>query len=223
MRQSSQPGQTETSENLGRQARMPRSYRIGEAAHKLDLKTCVLRFWEDEFPQLLPKRTPKGQRLYSEADLKLLGRIKFLLHEQGMTIDGARRVLAADAKNFEPFPAALPEVQEVVPNEVQDVPSKASGKAVSKSSPKSIPGLRKPGGSQNLAERLLRQTAEELESLCSLLRNVDVCRAEISPAATQGVCPFQAESQVENQAESRANAGGGKIIRIIKSPGIRAE
>ena len=38
-------------------------YRIGEAARVLALKTCVLRFWEGEFPQLAPVRTPKGQRL----------------------------------------------------------------------------------------------------------------------------------------------------------------
>ncbi len=69
-------------------------HRIGEAAQSLDLNTSVLRFWEDEFPQLRPTRTPKGQRLYSEQDMALLLRIKTLLHEQGMTIDGARRVLA---------------------------------------------------------------------------------------------------------------------------------
>ena len=41
-------------------------------------------------------RTPKGQRLYSDADLVLLRRIRTLLHEQGMTIEGARRILAQD-------------------------------------------------------------------------------------------------------------------------------
>ena len=40
-----------------------------------------------------PLRTPKGQRLYSDADLFVLRRIRTLLHEQGMTIEGARRVL----------------------------------------------------------------------------------------------------------------------------------
>ncbi|MCH5277308.1 MAG: MerR family transcriptional regulator [Desulfovibrionaceae bacterium] len=71
-------------------------YRIGEAARLLALKTCVLRFWEGEFPQLNPARTPKGQRLYSKADMALLRRIRSLLHERGMTIAGARRVLAGE-------------------------------------------------------------------------------------------------------------------------------
>ena len=70
-------------------------YRIGEAAALLELKDYVLRFWETEFPQLVPVRTEKGQRLYSEENIALLRRIKYLLHEQGMTIEGARRVLAA--------------------------------------------------------------------------------------------------------------------------------
>ena len=69
-------------------------YRIGEAAALLELKDYVLRFWETEFSQLVPVRTEKGQRLYSEENIALLRRIKYLLHEQGMTIEGARRVLA---------------------------------------------------------------------------------------------------------------------------------
>ena len=74
-----------------------RTYRIGEAARILDLEGYVLRYWETEFSQLHPTRTEKGQRLYSEADLSLLRRIRYLLHEQGMTIDGARKVLEGDA------------------------------------------------------------------------------------------------------------------------------
>ena len=73
-------------------------YRIGEAAALLELKDYVLRFWETEFSQLVPVRTEKGQRLYSEENIALLRRIKYLLHEQGMTIEGARRVLAAPPK-----------------------------------------------------------------------------------------------------------------------------
>lgn len=74
-----------------------KTYRIGEAAILLNLKTYVLRFWETEFPQLAPLRTEKGQRLYTEDDLALLRRIQQLLHEQGMTIEGARRVLDGSA------------------------------------------------------------------------------------------------------------------------------
>lgn len=73
------------------------TYRIGEAAELLQLETHVLRFWQSKFPQLAPRRTEKGQRRYTEEDVALLRRIKQLLHEQGMTIEGARRVLEGGA------------------------------------------------------------------------------------------------------------------------------
>jgi DNA-binding transcriptional MerR regulator len=69
-------------------------YKIGEAAQLLGLKSYVLRFWESEFPQLNPTRTESGQRLYSEQDLDLLRRIRNLLHERGLTIEGAKKVLS---------------------------------------------------------------------------------------------------------------------------------
>ena len=75
-----------------------KTYRIGEAAAKLNLKTYVLRFWEMEFPQIAPLRTEKGQRLYTESDLAVLGRIRYLLHERGLTIEGARRLLREEAE-----------------------------------------------------------------------------------------------------------------------------
>ena len=97
----------------GKKPQSGRMYRIGEAARELDLQTSVLRFWEGEFPGLQPVRTPKGQRLYTERDMEILRKIRFLLHEQGMTIEGARRVLsgapmpaATAARSAAPAPAA---------------------------------------------------------------------------------------------------------------------
>ena len=89
--------QTKDSNMHRKKPQAGRVYRIGEAARALNLQTSVLRFWEGEFPGLNPVRTPKGQRLYSEGDMALLRRIRSLLHEQGMTIEGARRVLAGES------------------------------------------------------------------------------------------------------------------------------
>jgi DNA-binding transcriptional MerR regulator len=69
-------------------------YRIGDAATLLGLKSYVLRYWETEFPQLRPVRTGKGQRRYTERDMATLRRIRYLLHEEGLTIEGARRVFS---------------------------------------------------------------------------------------------------------------------------------
>lgn len=75
----------------------PKLLRIGEAARLLGLEPYVLRYWETEFTQLAPPRTSKGQRLYSEADLEMLKIIQKLLHEEGLTIEGARRRLQESA------------------------------------------------------------------------------------------------------------------------------
>lgn len=75
---------------------MSDTYKIGEAANLLNLKTYVLRFWETEFPDVVPLRTEKGQRLYTLEHLALLERIRYLLHDRGLTIGGARRILAEE-------------------------------------------------------------------------------------------------------------------------------
>lgn len=75
----------------------PRGLRIGDAAKALGLEPYVLRYWETEFPQLTPERTHKGQRQYTDADLDLLRRIQKLLHNEGLTIEGARRRLEQEA------------------------------------------------------------------------------------------------------------------------------
>ncbi len=69
--------------------------RISEAADELGLKPHVLRYWETEFTQIQPIRTRSGQRLYTSEHIALLRHIQDLLHIQGMTIDGAKRILNA--------------------------------------------------------------------------------------------------------------------------------
>ncbi len=73
-----------------------KTYKIGQAANLLEVETYVLRFWENEFSQLSPIRTSKGQRLYTEDHLALIRRIKHLLYDQGLTIEGAKRKLEED-------------------------------------------------------------------------------------------------------------------------------
>jgi DNA-binding transcriptional MerR regulator len=55
----------------------------------------VLRFWESEFPQIRPKRTPSGQRIYAKNDVAIIFNVKNLLYDQKYTIPGARRHLNA--------------------------------------------------------------------------------------------------------------------------------
>jgi len=75
-----------------------KTWKIGQIADLVGLKPFVLRFWETEFPQLTPIRTPKGQRLYTEEHLRLIRAIQRHMHQEGMTLEGTRRKLAEGAR-----------------------------------------------------------------------------------------------------------------------------
>ena len=74
---------------------------IGEVAKILDLKvnkkgslpTHIIRFWETQFKQLKPKILNSNRRYYDEKNIDLLKKIKFLLKDQGMTINGVKKIL----------------------------------------------------------------------------------------------------------------------------------
>ncbi len=70
-------------------------FRIGEVSSLADLPTYVLRFWETEFSQIRPKRSPSGQRIYTKSDVAIILKIKYLLYNQKYTIPGAKRHLKA--------------------------------------------------------------------------------------------------------------------------------
>jgi len=78
-------------------------YKIGEVCEMTDTQPYVLRFWESEFPQLAPKKSRSGQRVYRKRDIDIVERIKHLLYDQGFTIAGARKRLEQeDAGAVEP-------------------------------------------------------------------------------------------------------------------------
>lgn len=70
-----------------------RYYKIGEVAKAFDVNTSLIRFWENEFDVLRPKKNKKGNRLFTPEDLKNLQLIYFLVKEKGFTLDGAKNKL----------------------------------------------------------------------------------------------------------------------------------
>jgi DNA-binding transcriptional MerR regulator len=76
-------------------------YRIGEVSTLTGVPAYVLRYWESEFRLLRPKKNPAGQRLYRKRDLELVSRIKTLLYVERLTLEGAKKRLAADARGKE--------------------------------------------------------------------------------------------------------------------------
>ena len=74
---------------------------IGEVAKILNLKTNkkgflsthVIRFWETKFKQIKPKIMYSNRRYYDEKTINLLKKVKYLLKDQGMTINGVKKIL----------------------------------------------------------------------------------------------------------------------------------
>ncbi len=68
-------------------------YTIGEVSKILNVPVSTIRFWDNEFDILKPKKNKKGNRLFMPEDLKNLKIIHYLLKEKGMTIAGAKKYL----------------------------------------------------------------------------------------------------------------------------------
>jgi DNA-binding transcriptional MerR regulator len=87
-------------------------YSIGEVSRLAELPASVLRFWESEFDYLRPPKNRAGRRIYRQADIDRILRLKKLLYEERFTIEGARKFLKeekrahrqAEEANDEPSP-----------------------------------------------------------------------------------------------------------------------
>jgi DNA-binding transcriptional MerR regulator len=87
--------------------------RIGQVAKQLGVEPYVLRFWEEEFPQLEAARTAKGQRYYTQEHVRLLEQIRHLLYVEKLTIKGARQKLEGVEAVRAPLDEVRRELEEI--------------------------------------------------------------------------------------------------------------
>lgn len=73
-----------------------RYFTIGEVSELCLVKPHVLRYWEQEFPQLKPVKRRGNRRYYQRDDVMVIREIRELLYDQGFTIGGARQQLDAE-------------------------------------------------------------------------------------------------------------------------------
>ena len=73
-----------------------RYFTIGEVSELCAVKPHVLRYWEQEFPQLKPIKRRGNRRYYQRQDVILIRQIRSLLYEHGFTIGGARQKLSGE-------------------------------------------------------------------------------------------------------------------------------
>ncbi len=70
-----------------------RYYSIGELSKAFGVNASMIRFWENEFDILKPKKNAKGNRMFTPEDVKNLQLIFHLVKEKGFTLDGAKTYL----------------------------------------------------------------------------------------------------------------------------------
>lgn len=100
-----------------------RYFAIGEVSELCDVKPHVLRYWEQEFPQLKPAKRRGNRRYYQQDDVLMVRRIRSLLYEQGFTIGGARQRLRETPKGVSVVtPLAPAPVAEVAAPKVTTTP-----------------------------------------------------------------------------------------------------
>tara|TARA_B100000809_G_scaffold237763_1_gene257852 strand:- start:16079 stop:16408 length:330 start_codon:yes stop_codon:yes gene_type:complete len=75
-----------------------RYYKIGEVAKAFDVNTSLIRFWEKSFDVIQPKKNAKGDRMFTQDDVKNFQLIYHLVKEKGFTLDGAKNKLKTQPK-----------------------------------------------------------------------------------------------------------------------------
>ena len=73
-------------------------YSIGEVSKAFDVNTSLIRYWEQEFPIIKPKKNKKGNRYFTPEDIENFKIIYHLVKEKGYTLDGARIALTTNNK-----------------------------------------------------------------------------------------------------------------------------
>jgi DNA-binding transcriptional MerR regulator len=74
-----------------------RYFTIGEVSELCAVKPHVLRYWEQEFPQLKPVKRRGNRRYYQRQDVLTIRQIRSLLYDQGFTIGGARLQMTSES------------------------------------------------------------------------------------------------------------------------------
>ena len=80
-----------------------RYFTIGEVSELCGVKPHVLRYWEQEFPQLKPVKRRGNRRYYQRQDVLVIRQIRSLLYEEGFTIGGARNRLEGEVAREDVF------------------------------------------------------------------------------------------------------------------------
>lgn len=88
-------------------------YSIAEVAEYLDVAPSLLRYWEQEFHEISPKRNAKGTRFYTKEDISTLEMIHHLVKVKGFTLTGAQQHLRKSKKSLQKKMKAIHKMEEI--------------------------------------------------------------------------------------------------------------
>ncbi|MFA6937073.1 MAG: MerR family transcriptional regulator [Treponema sp.] len=89
------------------------AYSIGEVEQLTGIKPYVLRYWEEVIPCFAPKKDIGGRRSYSQRDVDIILRLKYLIYEKRYTIDGARSQIIQETATADGNAAALQALHDI--------------------------------------------------------------------------------------------------------------
>lgn len=75
-------------------------YSMGEVSEMFDVNRSLIRYWETKFDCLRPHKNKKGNRMFTQADVDKLKQIYHLVKEQGMTLEGANKVMKHSSREL---------------------------------------------------------------------------------------------------------------------------
>jgi len=78
-----------------------RYYSIGEVANAFQVKTSLLRFWDNTFKEIQVVKNKAGNRKFTKENIEVITRIYYLLKEKGLTIEGAKKHLKQENKKLD--------------------------------------------------------------------------------------------------------------------------
>ena len=96
-------------------------YSISEVAAHFDVNTSLLRFWEKEFKQIKPKIFSGNRRYYDENNINTLKKIKFLLKDKGMTLNGVKKLLNSEDSDIDEFNYTSIRQKNIIKNKLKNI------------------------------------------------------------------------------------------------------
>ena len=88
------------------------TYSIGDVEELTGIKAHVLRYWEEVVPGFSPQKKLNGRREYTQNDLQLIYRLKYLINEKKFTAEGAGRQILEESQAVQENPEIIQQIRE---------------------------------------------------------------------------------------------------------------